>query len=41
VDHDLPGLAALPLGPVLPPVRSLPAERREWLVDQLRMLGIA
>jgi len=30
-----------PVGPVLPPVRSLPAERREWLVDQLKTLGIA
>lgn len=30
-----------PVGPVLPPVRSLPAERREWLVDQLKKLGVA
>lgn len=30
-----------PVGPVLPPVRGLPAERREWLVDQLKKLGVA
>lgn len=30
-----------PVRPVLSPVRSLSAERREWLVDQLKTLGIA
>jgi hypothetical protein len=30
-----------PVGGVLPPVRELPAERREWLVDQLKKLGVA
>lgn len=30
-----------PVGGVLPPVRELPPERREWLVGELRKLGVA